>query len=145
MLENLCGLPGSTFTSIDPYCSDDTTSPVNSLTYKRFSHNIHLCTEVEKFTQFIDYSNNIMPTLIKNNMIYDIIYLDGSHLTGDVLQDAIHSHQMIKSGGIILFDDAGFDENTSTGIMPAIKQFLAKHPDEYKVLLKEWQWMIQKI
>ena len=145
MLENLCQLSGSTFTSVDPYCVDDTTSPVDSETYKRFSHNINLCTEFDKFNQFIDYSHNIMPKLIEEKKIYDIIYLDGSHLTEDVLQDAIHSHQMIQSGGIILFDDVGFDENRQDGIMPAIKQFLAEHPDKYKVLLKEWQWMIQKI
>lgn len=145
MLENLCKLSGSTFTSVDPYCIDDTTSPVNTEMYKRFVHNIKLCTEFEKFNQFIDYSYNIMPKLIEEKKVYDIIYLNGSHLTPDVFQDAMHSHQMIESGGIILFDNAGFDENKQDGIMPAIKQFLAKYPDEYKVLLKEWQWMIQKI
>jgi GR25 family glycosyltransferase involved in LPS biosynthesis/predicted O-methyltransferase YrrM len=145
MLENLCLLPGSTFTSVDPYCTDDTTSPVNTKTYKLFSHNINLSTQIEKFNQYIDYSYNIMPKLIEEKKVYDIIYLDGSHLTEDVLQDAIYSHQMIQSNGIILFDDAGFDNNCTTAIKPAIKQFLAKYPTEYRVILKEWQWMIQKI
>jgi predicted O-methyltransferase YrrM len=141
MLENLCELPGSTFTSVDPYCTDDTTSPVDSETYKRFSHNVKLSTHVDKFDQHIDFSYNIMPKLIEEKKIYDIIYLDGSHLEKDVLYDAEHSHKMLESGGIILFDDAG----SSSGVMPAITAFLVKYPTEYKVLLKEWQMMIQKI
>jgi GR25 family glycosyltransferase involved in LPS biosynthesis/predicted O-methyltransferase YrrM len=141
MLENLCELPGSTFTSVDPYCSDDTTTPVDTETYKRFSHNIKLSTQVDKFDQHIDFSYNIMPKLIEEKKIYDIIYLDGSHLEKDVFYDAEHSHKMLEAGGIILFDDAG----SNCGVMPAITAFLVKYSTEYKVLLKEWQMMIQKI
>jgi GR25 family glycosyltransferase involved in LPS biosynthesis/predicted O-methyltransferase YrrM len=144
MLENLCTLPGSTFTSIDPYLDCDTTSPVNEDVYKRFCHNINLCTEKEKFNQYIDYSNNILPKLIQENKIYNLVYIDGSHLEDDVYDDMCNAHQLIESGGIMLMDDAGFDYNKTTGIIGAIKRFLNKNASEYKIILKEWQFMIQK-
>ncbi len=36
---------------------------------------------------------------------YDIIYIDGSHATKDVLEDAVLSWRLLKNGGILIFDD----------------------------------------
>ena len=36
---------------------------------------------------------------------YDFIYIDGSHATRDVLQDAVLSFMVAKLGAIIAFDD----------------------------------------
>ena len=145
MLENLCKLPGSTFTSIDPYSTADTTAPVEDGTYERFCYNIKLCTHVSKFNQHVGYSKDIMPKLIAEKKIYDVVYIDGSHIREDVLVDMDNAHQLLESNGIMLMDDAGFDPNKDENAMGAIKRFLVKHPGEYRLLLKEWQWMIQKL
>ena len=63
----------------------------------------------------------------------------------DVLQDTLYSHQLIKSGGIILFDDAGYDRNRKDHVMGAINKFFSEHSTEYKILLDEYQFMIQKL
>lgn len=40
-----------------------------------------------------------------NNNYYDFIYVDGSHTTRDVLEDAVLAFDKVKVGGIITFDD----------------------------------------
>lgn len=41
---------------------------------------------------------------------FDFVYIDGSHTAYDVLQDAILVHPLLKSGGIIIFDDFGWKD-----------------------------------
>ncbi len=36
---------------------------------------------------------------------YDIVYIDGSHATADVLEDAVLSWRLLKVGGALIFDD----------------------------------------
>lgn len=36
---------------------------------------------------------------------YDFVYIDGSHYGSDVLEDAVISWRLLKSGGIMAFDD----------------------------------------
>jgi predicted O-methyltransferase YrrM len=36
---------------------------------------------------------------------FDFIYIDGSHYSKDVLEDAILSWRLLKPGGVIIFDD----------------------------------------
>jgi len=142
MLDNLCNTEGSTFTSIDPYLTDDKTSPVTSDTYKRFCHNIKLCKNSGKFNQHVGTSRDILPKLIAEQKSYNIIYVDGSHLMDDVLSDLEHSHQLLQPGGVILLDDVGF-EDKDTDVMGAAKIFLNKYP-EYTIILKEYQWMLRR-
>ena len=36
---------------------------------------------------------------------FDFIYIDGSHYSKDVLEDAVLSWRLLKPGGVIIFDD----------------------------------------
>ncbi len=36
---------------------------------------------------------------------FDIIYVDGSHVKNDVLEDAVLSWRLLKNGGLMVFDD----------------------------------------
>jgi hypothetical protein len=64
---------------------------------------------------------------------------------GYIVVDMDNAHILIKSNGIIVMEDVGLDLNSNIGVMGAIKSFLLKHPSEYKLILKELKWMIQKI
>ena len=46
---------------------------------------------------------------------FDIIYIDGNHDSEYVLEDAVLSFRKLKKGGIMIFDDYGWDE-TKLGI-----------------------------
>ena len=50
----------------------------------------------------IDYLNN------NNSSEFDLIYIDGSHHSDDVLIDALLSFKKLKVGGFIIFDDYFF-------------------------------------
>jgi predicted O-methyltransferase YrrM len=61
---------------------------------------------------------------------FDIIYIDGSHTSVDVLSDAVMSFQLLKIGGTMIFDDYLWRQNSgvSTDCLdtpkPAIDAFL---------------------
>lgn len=45
--------------------------------------------------------------------IFDFIYIDGSHTSYDVLQDAVLCHPLLKDGGLIIFDDFGWKDTNN--------------------------------
>lgn len=145
MLENLCNVDGSTFTSIDPYLTDDKTSPVSSQTYQIFCYNISICKHKEKLTQHVARSQDILPKLVEKGEFFDIIYIDGSHHEEDVLFDLTYADKLLNTGGVILLDDVGFDWNKTEGVVGALKRFLLNSTEGYKLILKEYQCALQKI
>ena len=68
----------------------------------------------------------------------DFIYIDADHTEFAVLLDALHSHCIIKSGGIIAFDDViwGIREEVPLRDRPefAIRSFLHATEGSYKYL-----------
>jgi len=40
---------------------------------------------------------------------YDFVYIDGSHASADVLEDAVLSFRLLKVGGLMIFDDYAWD------------------------------------
>ena len=49
----------------------------------------------------------VLPQLRVSEQMYDFIYIDGSHLAPDVLDDLVLSWKMLKPNGIMIFDDYG--------------------------------------
>lgn len=144
MLDNLCTHESSLLTCIDPYPTSDQTSPVTNQTYDNFQHNISLCENRSKLQHYKKYSQDILPKLISDNQKFDIIYIDGSHLVPDVTFDLEHSHKLLKPNGVILLDDVGFKDREDH-IMGVIKKFLKENKNNYKIVLKEYQWMLEHI
>lgn len=75
--------------------------------YKKFSNNISQYKD--KVSIHVGESGKILKKDFEDNS-FDFIYVDGSHTTPDVLQDAILSHSLLKVGGIIIFDDLGWKD-----------------------------------
>jgi len=59
------------------------------------------------------------------NDYFDYVYIDGEHSYNAVTRDLDNYWSKIKVGGYIIGDDYGW-----TGIMPAVQDFLARHPGE---------------
>ena len=78
---------------------------------------------------------------------YDLLYIDGSHLASDVLRDAVLGWDLVKVGGLIIFDDYDFIfpqnllENTKVGIDAFIDAFHNK----ISVVHKSHQVILEKI
>jgi hypothetical protein len=77
---------------------------------------------------------------------YDFIYIDGSHLAPDVLADAVLGWLLLKSGGIMIFDDFRWDRMPRPEQCPgiAIEGFLRCHSGWYDLLHVDWQVAIRK-
>jgi predicted O-methyltransferase YrrM len=84
------------------------------------------------------------------NKKFDLVYIDGSHVAKDVLIDAVLAWDLVKPGGIIVFDDYGFrrsfDDNQSTALIPrpAIDAFLMAFRHHIDVLYQDYQVIVRK-
>lgn len=59
-----------------------------------------------KVTVWKGKSQDILPTLVAGQ--FDFIYIDGSHESVDVLRDGVFAWDLLKKGGIMIFDDYGW-------------------------------------
>jgi predicted O-methyltransferase YrrM len=77
---------------------------------------------------------------------FDLIYVDGDHSSRSVLMDAILSWDLLKEGGIMIFDDYAWDFVLPTEMRPtfALDVFQTLFRDEVQVLLKDYQLIIRK-
>jgi hypothetical protein len=105
MLENVLTHPSSRLTSIDVF--------VSSATYKRYLANIRKSGQAHRITTITGYSQIELMKLPRRS--FDIIYIDGSHTADDVLADAVLSWELLKTGGLIIFDDYGWNGSFFAG------------------------------
>lgn len=91
-------------------------------------------------------SGEILRTFGYKN-IFDFIYIDGSHIARDVLEDVLLSFRLLKKGGVMIFDDYGkVDKDRDPLFHPdlAINAFLRIFQGQYKILNMDYQIAIQK-
>jgi len=82
-----------------------------------------------------------------NEVQFDFIYIDGDHTANQVARDAENGWQLLKSGGIMAFDDYRWGEDLKPELTPkpAINEFLEKYTGEYELLSKDYQVWIRKL
>lgn len=78
---------------------------------------------------------------------FDVIYIDGSHWAHDAMSDTVLSWPLLKTGGVMIWDDYGWlvGDDPIRGPKPAIDAFLACYRTQYKVLHIGYQFIVQKI
>jgi len=78
---------------------------------------------------------------------FDFIYIDADHTAAGVLLDAELSWDLLKSGGIMAFDDYqwGADLPASKSPKLGIDLFLERHAGEYEILEQGLQVWIRKL
>jgi predicted O-methyltransferase YrrM len=73
----------------------------------------------------------------------DFIYIDGDHRALAVQEDAENAWLLLKSGGILAFDDYLWTDEEDTP-KEAVDRFIATHNDELIVLHHGYQVWVQK-
>lgn len=102
-----------------------------------------------KFTQ--GYSYDVLRTMTHNGetkKFADYIYIDGSHLAIDVMQDAVLAWYLLKDNGILIFDDYGWGAHTTDERQKpklAIDSFLNAYQGHCQVIGAGWQVFIKKL
>ena len=93
-------------------------------------------------------SSIAMSDMIKNNIKFDFIYIDGSHKCLDVMCDIIQAWELLDVGGILGIDDIGWiPENYTDFDVPlkAVQLFLDKYYKHFKVLDNGYRLFVEKI
>ncbi|MFN5695600.1 MAG: class I SAM-dependent methyltransferase, partial [Cyanobacteriota bacterium] len=89
-------------------------------------------------------SEEVLPGLEPRS--YDLIYIDGAHEASFAIQDAIHAHRLVRSGGFLLFDDYYFQfADPSQHTARAIDFFVDTFHSSYTLLHKGSQVLMQRL
>jgi len=86
------------------------------------------------FNKVKDDSVIAMRKFLKQNVKFDFIYIDGSHNGEDILSDAIEAFKILKTKGIIFFDDfLQYDSNREIQSYEGIEKFLSLHTNNLNI------------
>jgi hypothetical protein len=140
MFENILTHPTARLTGIDPF-SDPfySVKEPRSTTYKEVFYSNLKATGAEEKAQIIEgYSQVELRKLPLES--FDIIYIDGSHESSDVLEDGILSWRLLKEGGVLIFDDYGYRR----GVRRAIDTFFGLYGGHFIPIHVGWQVILRK-
>ena len=107
-LKNILTDPTSTITCIDIF--------YDKVIEDRFDQNIKATGVTKKVIKLKGPSEKILRGL--NLEQYDYIYIDGSHMPKWVLSDAVLSWDLLKKGGLMIFDDYHYIEGKPEEFRP---------------------------
>ena len=87
-----------------------------------------------------------MANLISDHKQFDFIYIDGSHLGKDVMTDACMAFQLVKSGGVIVFDDYEWTDLPDPIDRPkmAVDYFITLFNKDINLIYSSYQIAIEK-
>ena len=113
-----------------PNPNSKTLSPNFDLIEKAFDQNL----SGFDFKKIKNDSVISMRKLLKENIHFDFIYIDGSHNGEDILSDAIEAFKILKVNGLMFFDDfLQHDDNRILQSYVGIDKFLSLYSDYLKI------------
>ena len=113
-----------------PNPNSKTLSPNFDLIEKAFDQNL----SGFDFKKMKNDSVISMRKLLKENVHFDFIYIDGSHNGEDILSDAIEAFKILKVNGLMFFDDfLQHDDNRILQSYVGIDKFLSLYSDYLKI------------
>lgn len=112
---------------------------------ERFDYNVKLAGGAHKVRKIVGQSGDALRTLPPS--VYDYIYVDGSHVAANVLEDAVLSWPLLKRGGLLTFDDYEWSGDPNPINCPgmAVDAFLAVFKTRYKLIHKGYQVTVEKL
>ena len=124
--------------------SEEHTNEQRQDLFKKFMHNTELS---KKPTQSVyTFMGNSRDTIRRQTTLFDFVYIDGSHQAPDVLMDACLTFRMLKTGGIMVFDDYLWKAVDGVLHQPkiAIDAFVNIFSDELDIVLLGYQLGVRK-
>ena len=142
----LATLPKATLISVDTWQGADEHQGSSTLqTIERnFDKNIEAYRD--RSTKFKGTSFNFFNDYVVINS-FDLIYIDGSHHTDDVIVDAIKGFELLKVGGVMIFDDYfwGYYNKPIDNPAGAVNAFLRLKEGAFEIECIYGQLILKKI
>lgn len=108
-----------------------------------FEHNISFFKDKIPFNIYQGYSQHELPKLVEQGKRYDFIYIDASHQSDDTFVDGYFAHQMLKPGGLIIFDDFGWKDpkkpHENYSPETGIRMFFSLYSESYQPVFANYQ------
>ena len=145
-LNILSNYPNANVTTIDLWDPSNTNSESLDVNFdeveKRFDENL----KEYRFTKIKKDSVVALRELLKKNILFDIIYIDGSHNGEDILSDALESYKLLNTNGIIIFDDiVNANKNISVQSYKGFEKFCEIHSNKLQILYLKNIAVVKKI
>jgi len=93
-------------------------------------------------------SYEVLFEMMKENKMFDFIYIDGSHMSFDCYSDLIISWRLLEKGGILAIDDYLYNNKGGAVVdipFEGVNHFLKKHQHEIIILHKGYRVFLQKV
>ncbi len=138
LLENILTHKESKLVCIDHWLHHN---DKNKNVYKTFLSNIEPWKN--KVVVMKGYSREVLRDIKDRD--YDFVYIDASKHSRDVLEDAVLGWDLLKKGGLLIFDDYTHNkEHDNNCPRPGIDAFLNIYKEELDILHTKWQVIIKK-
>lgn len=107
LLENILTHPDASITVIDPFTGSEEHADMNVAVDDIF---LKFLANIAPFEDKVDIRAGKSRTMLKRiGGKFDFAYIDGSHTALDVITDAVLVWPLILPGGIVIFDDYGWN------------------------------------
>jgi predicted O-methyltransferase YrrM len=145
LCENILRNPTSTLIDVDTWSGSGESEHSNINFNKVYSYYNQRTSVYNKVIQLKMTSDQYFAG--DNAADFDFIYIDGDHTAAQVARDADSAWKLLKTEGILAFDDYGWGKDLppDTTPKPAIDNFLQAHTGEYTQLVDSYQVWIKKI
>ena len=125
--------------TIDPFDVGDEGTKVENKTKATFVKNRSKSRFKEKIFQY-EMTSDIF--FAENSILFDFVYVDGSHEPEVAARDLENSLRFTKVGGIIWIDDFGSDYKT---LNMEIQKFLDNHKSSIRIIHMNYQVGLKKL
>jgi hypothetical protein len=151
-LQNILTHPTSRLTCIDTFDFAGQGSTVSGVAERgsglqnRFDQNLSILGLTQRVHKYEGRSQERLRVLPLDH--YQFAYLDGSHLTCDVLEDLVLMWRLLRTGGVLILDDYAYRRNHFTDALAdpgfAIDAFTSCFAGKWTELHRDYQLILRK-
>lgn len=90
-------------------------------------------------------SFDVLLSLIKDNVFFDVIYVDGSHTLLDSYADIMLSFELLQKGGILIIDDVPFNQgDILNSPLEGVRSFVQRNKKRITILHSGYRLFLEK-
>jgi predicted O-methyltransferase YrrM len=138
-------------TSVDDFGKD--IKPLNGINMTNIRQNalknIKLANTINSPNKISFVQNSTNNFFRSNSLEFDIVYIDGDHRSRQTIFDAMNAFEVLRSDGIIIFDDylGGNGDYANLDVSPkfAIDTFVLLYSKQIKIIFQGYQLIVKKI